>query len=724
MPESERFGRRLRPDRTFELAGSALAIIMKNGKLCAVNPQFCSLFVSSKRTLLATTLPQLISQPDLLYRESIQSLLRGEVKCTSLEVTCNVRTDDPTPIKFHFSLYPRCGPRSPLKLLVTAEDLTLVRKTQAKLEFAESELAKVEELGKLGRWTYDPSTDAIAWSETLARATGWEPDLPAPVFKEHNRFYTPESWKLLTDAVKRALQVGAPFHLELEAIRMTDEPAWVIVRGEPKRDEAGRITSLSGTVQDITERKEEERSLRESEEKFAKAFRCSPQPFTLSTIVEDRYLDVNDAFELTTGYTREEALGRTTEEMGIWEDRPEREKLVQKALRGERIRNVECRFRKKNGEIFIGLLSAELIDQIAGIPCVVANTIDITEWRRTEDALHAAEKRAALYLRQTMFGVIELDRERRIVEWNPAAEVIFGFSRSEALGRRPDQLIISEAITAAVQQVLDAVVVEHSGKLFVNENIRKDGRKITCEWFNTPLIGPKGEVIGVVALAHDITARTNAERAMMELSGRLLTAQEEERKRLARELHDALGQQVALVAVGLSSLAALTEPTAVSSQIRHLRHQMQKIATEVSNLSHQLHPSALQYLGINAALHSLCREISAAHGLDISLECKELPRHLVSDAELCVYRIVQEALRNVLKHSEASQARISLAPDSNGICLLIVDDGIGFDVSKYSGGLGLVSMRERLRAVNGSLQITSKPGDTRIEVRIPMSDIA
>jgi PAS domain S-box-containing protein len=665
----------------------------------------------------------LLSQPNLLSHEAIQSLLQGDIQRGTLEVACNGNRGQPDFIKFDFSLYPRPGPRSSLRLFVTAEDLTLVRNTQAKLEIAESELAKIEQLGNLGRWTHDPITDAITWSETLARATGCDPDLPAPSFKEHSRFYPPESWKLITEAFERALTFGTPFQLELQAFRMTGEPAWIIVRGEAKHDEVGRITSLCGTVRDITERKEEERSLRESEEKFAKAFRCSPQPFTLSTITDDRYLDVNDAFELTTGYTREEALGRTTEELGIWENRPEREKLVEKALQGERIRNIECRFRKKNGEIFIGLLSAEVIDQIAGIPCVVANVIDITAWRQTEDALRAAEKRAALYLRQTMFAVIEFDRDKRIVEWNPAAEAIFGFSRSEALGRRPDQLIIAENIPPAVQEVLDALVSKPQGRLSINENIRQDGTKIICEWFNTPLVGANGEVIGAVALAHDITAKTNAEREMMELSGRLLTAQEEERKRLARELHDDLGQQLALVTVGLSSLAALTESTTVSSQVRDLSQQMKKIATEVSNLSHQLHPSVLQYLGISTALRSLCNEISVAHTLDIDLECKDLPRHLASDVELCVYRIVQEALRNVLKHSKASHVRITLALDSEGTCLSIVDDGIGFEVSKYSGGLGLVSMRERLRTVNGNLQITSKPGDTRIEVRIPMGNI-
>jgi PAS domain S-box-containing protein len=185
----------------------------------------------------------------------------------------------------------------------------------------------------------------------------------------------------------------------------------------------------------------EEHSHRESEEKFAKAFRCSPQPFTLSTLEEDKLIEVNDAFELKLGYRRDEVIGRTVDELGLWADYVERGKLVEKILRGEPIRNVECRFRKKTGEVFIGLLSAELLE-LSGEMCVVANVIDITDWRRTEEALRATEKKATLYLRQTMFGVIEWDRDFRVVEWNPAAESIFGYSRSEALGHHACDLIV------------------------------------------------------------------------------------------------------------------------------------------------------------------------------------------------------------------------------------------------------------------------------------------
>ena len=705
-------------DATFQLAAAALAIVEGTGKIRAVNERFCSLLGLTRRKLLSTTLQRLTASMDPTGRDDlIHHFTAG--KAFSVERLCGRAETESFFLRLSASPLPRRKRRQPDEFLVTAEDLTAQRNLEVELRQVRAELLKTEELGGVGHWTWDPATDAVTWTEPIARFAGWDPKSPAPSFREHARFFTPESWKQLTEDVDRAYRFGTPYCRELPAIRADGSAAWVLARGEAQRNGDGSIIALRGTIQDISERKQEEQMLRESERKFAQAFRCSPQPFTLSTIAEDRYLDVNDAFEATTGYAREEAIGRTTEELNIWENPPEREKLVQRALSGERIRNIECRFRKKNGEIFIGLLSAELMGEIGGEPCVVANTIDITEWRRTEEALHAAEKRAALYLRQTMFAVIELDRNFHIVEWNPAAEKIFGFTRDEALDRHPDELIVPSGMRSIVDQVLQNLLRQSGGQLSVNENMRKDGARIICEWFNTPLVGSDGQVMGIVAMAHDITARQNAERELTQLSGRLITAQEEERARIARELHDALGQELALVTVELSG-AMETASADVCNQLHQVSQKVKTIASEVSELSHRLHPSSLRFLGISAALTSFCREISNAHAIDVEFRSKNVSR-LPGEMELCLYRITQEALRNVVKHSQAKHVSVRLNGDSQEVALEISDDGIGFDTDRASAGLGLVSMRERLRPLGGQIKVRSKPNEgTQIEVHVPL----
>jgi PAS domain S-box-containing protein len=335
--------------------------------------------------------------------------------------------------------------------------------------------------------------------------------------------------------------------------------------------------------------------VRDPDEKFATAFRCSPQPFTLSTIKEDRYIDVNDAFVQKTGWTREEAIGRTTVELGIWETHAEREKLVKRMLGGEKISNLECRFRNKSGGIFTALLSAEPIN-IEGEPCVVANAIDISEWKRTQEAL---------------------------------ADM---------------------------------------------------GRK-------------------------------------------LIGAHEEERTFIARELHDDIGQRVALLAIGLAQLrGSLTEEGLAS--YTQICQRLSEIGRDIQELSHRLHSSKLEYLGITAAVRSFCRELSDQQNVEIGFSHEGVPSGLPKEISLCLFRVLQEALQNAVKHSGARHFKVELLATSEDIRLSVHDSGRGFDQASEvaSRGLGLVSMRERVRMINGELTIESRPNSgTTVKVRAPLN---
>jgi PAS domain S-box-containing protein len=513
----------------------------------------------------------------------------------------------------------------------------------------------------------------------------------------------------------------------------------ISLRISPIVDAVGRVVGASGISRDISELKQAERAQREiedklrllldstaeSEEKFAKAFRCSPQPFTLSTVKEDRYIEVNDAFELKTGYRREEVVGRTVDELGIWVDYAERGKLVEKILRGEPIRNVECRFRKKTGEVFIGLLSAELLE-LAGEMCVVANVIDITDWRRTEEALRATEKKASLYLQQTMFGVIEWDCDFRAVEWNPAAESIFGYSRSETLGHHAYKLIVPPRIVPEIQRVFETAIKRTGGELSVNENIRKNGDTIICEWFNTPLAGDNGAVIGIVSLVHDITERKRAEQTLAEMTRKLIEAQEQERARIARELHDDINQRLAMLGIELQQLREHYPelPVEISSRMEKLQEQTTGISTDVQALSHDLHSSKLEYLGAVAGMKSWCKEFGERQGIQIEFKNTEVQTSVTPEIGLCLFRVLQEALHNAAKHSGVKRIEVQLHEESDEIHLTIRDLGKGFDVeaAKKGRGLGLTSMQERIRLVNGTIEIQSKPmGGTTVHVRVPLS---
>jgi two-component system sensor histidine kinase UhpB len=195
-----------------------------------------------------------------------------------------------------------------------------------------------------------------------------------------------------------------------------------------------------------------------------------------------------------------------------------------------------------------------------------------------------------------------------------------------------------------------------------------------------------------------------------DLAGRLIRAQEEERKRIARELHDDISQQIALLAIGLDKLAGAGHDvaTAECSQILELRHRTEEVAGSVREVAHQLHSATLQHLGLTRGLEGLCATFSQQHHVEIDLATE--PLHLSDSVSLCLFRVVQEALNNAVKHGRAKRIEVKLVQVAKLLHLKIMDTGIGFNPSKAPEGLGLVSMRERLRMVGGTLKITSSPG--------------
>lgn len=216
-----------------------------------------------------------------------------------------------------------------------------------------------------------------------------------------------------------------------------------------------------------------------------------------------------------------------------------------------------------------------------------------------------------------------------------------------------------------------------------------------------------------------------SQRDLRLLTGRLIEAQETERRRIARELHDDLSQGLALLSVEMDLLGQNRPKSAeeIGAELRHLSASARHLSSCVHDLSYQLHPLKLEQLGLVPAVRGLCQEFGLAHGMAVEFLERAVPERLPDEAAVCLYRIAQEALQNVAKHSKARHARVELAGMPNGVQLRVSDDGAGFDfdAALRRGGLGLGSMRERLRLVAGSLLIDSRPGaGTRVEVRVPL----
>jgi signal transduction histidine kinase len=220
--------------------------------------------------------------------------------------------------------------------------------------------------------------------------------------------------------------------------------------------------------------------------------------------------------------------------------------------------------------------------------------------------------------------------------------------------------------------------------------------------------------------------RQRAGETLINLSGLLINAQEEERKRIARELHDDLNQRMALLSIELAQLEQkIQRPRNLRPLVQSLQKKAQEISAEISRLSYRLHPSKLDHLGLETAVESLCAELSERRKLKIEFHQKGFPTTVPNDVRLCVFRIAQESLRNCLKHSSAHKAQVVLEKAEGIVRLSVSDDGCGFDTESgaMKKGLGFTSMRERLRLVSGEMRIHSQPLiGTRIEISVPLDE--
>jgi signal transduction histidine kinase len=221
------------------------------------------------------------------------------------------------------------------------------------------------------------------------------------------------------------------------------------------------------------------------------------------------------------------------------------------------------------------------------------------------------------------------------------------------------------------------------------------------------------------------TSKKLTEKRMLELSRQLIEAQEKERSRIARELHDDLNQRLALLSLELEQLGRW--PPGSADELRQrahvLRNSIRSISTDIHRIAYQLHPSKLDTLGLVAAIKGLCNEVSTYQLLRVEFSAHNVPESLSKEVELCLFRIVQEGLSNVIKHSGAQDARVELTGSAQDIQLRIADQGAGFDIDsvKKRGGLGLISMQERLRLVGGDISIISELSrGTQIDVHIPL----
>lgn len=477
-------------------------------------------------------------------------------------------------------------------------------------------------------------------------------------------------------------------------------------------------------------------ALSHSERMFFTAFRSSPDAVGISAVPGGHFLEVNDSFTRLTGYSHEETLGRTPVEMNLWKDPARRAEVMAKLQKESEVRDEEFVCVTKSGEARIAQFSGTLIE-LDGKPCALAIVRDVTAKRQGEDALRASEERFRTLVRDFHVGVVLLGPDAKIQFANQMAQQWFGISLEEAKGKNSSQLdviAIREDGTEIPFLSRPGPRAIETGRSIQNEVMgwrRKDSSEVLWTLGTAvPQFAPDGSVSAVINTFTNITERKQAEEALHQLSTRLLQLQDEERRRLGRELHDSLAQSV--LAVNLNLAQAARSLTSVDERSRHALAEARRVLVEMSReirtLSYLLHPPLLDELGLVSAIKEYAEGFSERSGIKLNLEIQAGFARLPQEAETALFRIVQESLTNIQRHSGAQTAKIHLHGNSASVSLEVIDHGHGMDkkaIERGNGagarlGVGILGMRERMTQLGGKLEIESSPSGTAVRVSIPL----
>lgn len=367
----------------------------------------------------------------------------------------------------------------------------------------------------------------------------------------------------------------------------------------------------------------------------------------------------------------------------------------------------------------------ERTQELAGVNQALVS--EVTERMQAEHAFRLSEGRLAGILDLAEDAIIVIDQDRSIALFNQGAVKLFGYEPHEILGASIDRLLTEPLHVDPVQSTEGVGSTTDPVRRLAHPRdvlaVKSDGTAFPAEASVSKLTVAHKTTWTIIL--RDLTDRLRAEQQLHSLTTQLMTAQEEERRRISRELHDDINQRLALVAIEMGSLEA-NPPASVEevrSAFQSLSQRLASISDDVRRMAYQFHPSVLDDLGLFAALQYLTDDISEKTGIKIILVQEEFADPLPKEIASCLYRITQESLANVTKHAQASRVELELTCDGQEITLSIRDGGVGFDLERvraHHGGLGLVNMRERVRSIHGRLEIQSQPGEgTHIMVNIP-----
>ena len=615
----------------------------------------------------------------------------------------------------------------------TVQDIAERRRAGEALKKSTQLLRDTGEMAKVGGWELDLSTQEVSWTEEVCRIHGVGPGYE-PKLEEALSFYAPESRPALEEALKKTAETGEPFDFESLFIPSgSKDKIWVRLIGRAVY-RGDKIVKLTGTFQDIDKYKRVEEALRESEAKQQHLFEHMSSGAAIYQAIDDGedfvFKDFNRAAERIENVDRKAVIGRRVTEVfpgvresglfsvfqRVWKT-GQPEYFPSAVYRDERDRGTwreNWVYKLPRGE-------------------VVAVYNDITERKRAEKALRESEARFEAIFESAAIGMALVDAHGHPVESNAALQKMLGYTKSELADMgfteytHPDDARADwDLFTELVEGKRDQYQIE---KRF----LRKDGQVVWGQLDVSLVRNETGEFKYCIGMVEDISGRKRTEEALRQLSGRLLRLQDEERRRMARELHETAAQSLAGLAVDLNMVKTLApdlnpRASACLSESLELAEQCSR---EIRTISYLLHPPLVDEAGLEPALRWYTSGFAQRSGIEVHLDVSPEFGRLPNDHELTLYRIVQEGLTNIHHHSESKTARIGLERRPNEIVLTVADEGHGFPSAALGSagpessniGVGIAGMRERLRQLGGRLHIQTGSRGTTLTANLPLGQV-
>jgi PAS domain S-box-containing protein len=638
-----------------------------------------------------------------------------------------------------------------------AQDITSRRESERLLQKSEERLRTALDVAHAGVWDYDLAANAVFWSPTVYTLLGYQPGECEPSAEAWQRRVHPDDLPRVLPLLDAARTGKGLYQSEYRSLWPDGTIHWLSANGRFFFDDQNRPIRFLGAFTEITRRKAGEVALRESEQRFRAFFQSAAMGAARADFHTHRFLEANETFCKMIGYACEELQSLTFTDISHPDDR-----ALSPSGSGQPY-EADKRYVRKDGEIIWVHIAINCVFNEQGVPLYYVGIVaDITERKRAEQALRDAEERTRFTLEAANIGTWEWDLIAGTVHWSDNMERVHrqtpgsfsGSFESFLANVHPED---RKRIPDLVQQAISG-----DGKYHVEyRQIQSDGTLGWMEGAGQVIYDDAGKPIRMMGICTDITERKTAADALRsandtleqhvrertaelvskndeltkktavirDLSRRSLQIQDEERRRIARELHDSVGQLLAAMSMNFSY--ALNEcqklsPTASKSLFDNAQ-LLEQATSEVRTLSHLLHPPLLEEAGITTAIHIYVEGFSERSKIDVTCDVPEDLGRLPKEIEITLFRIVQEALTNIHRHSASQTASISISRSDSQVTLEISDAGQGIPQGKLQllnssagTGVGIRGMRERLQQLSGDLQIQSDTKGTTLIATLPV----